>query len=295
VSLDIVVANAVEGSQPLIQAGEHDLEVRLPAAPVYVDADITRLSQVLLNLLNNAAKYTPPRGRIVLSATVQGGQVAISVRDDGVGIPPHQLAQVFELFVQLGRSTAGGRSGLGIGLTLARQLARLHGGDLEARSSGPGLGSEFILRLPVAAAPESEERSDADDQGSQFPRQRLLIVDDNVDAADALSLNLLQAGHDVRTVYSGTDAIAVFREDPRDIVVLDLGLPDIGGLDVARAIRSTRRGHDVVLIALTGWGREEDRARTTEAGFDEHLTKPVDALALLQVMSMHCVTPQQVR
>jgi CheY-like chemotaxis protein/anti-sigma regulatory factor (Ser/Thr protein kinase) len=292
VSLDIVVANAVEASQPAIQAGEHHLEVSLPAAPLYLDADLTRLSQVLLNLLNNAAKYTPPKGRIALTATQSDGWVSISVRDNGIGIPPEHLPRVFDLFVQLARHPSHTRGGLGIGLTLARQLTRLHGGELEARSEGPGRGSEFIVRLPVAPPPDGEGFVPREDARPEAQRERLLIVDDNVDAADALRMNLEQAGYTVRVAHSGTDAMTAFREMRPDVVVLDLGLPDLSGVDVARAIRGRRGGRDVVLIALTGWGRDEDRMRTAEAGFDEHLTKPVDALVLLQVIAMHRREPQ---
>jgi PAS domain S-box-containing protein len=292
VSLDIAVGNAVEASQPAIQAGEHHLEVSLPSTPVYLDADLTRLSQVLLNLLNNAAKYTPPKGRIALTATQRDGWVSISVRDNGIGIPQEQLPRIFDLFVQLGRHTNHTHGGLGIGLTLARQLTRLHGGEVEARSEGPGRGSEFIVRLPVAPAPAHDVLAPGEVVRPEAQRERLLIVDDNVDAADALRMNLEQAGYTVRVTHSGTDAMAAFREMQPEVVVLDLGLPDISGVDVARAIRGRREGRDVVLVALTGWGRDEDRARTTEAGFDEHLTKPVDALVLLQVIAMHRREPQ---
>jgi PAS domain S-box-containing protein len=292
VSLDIVVANAVESAQPAIQASEHALEVQLPSSPVYLDADLTRLSQVLLNLLNNAARYTPPKGRIALTATPRDGWVSISVRDNGIGIPPEQLPRIFELFVQLTRQGQHARGGLGIGLTLARQLTRLHGGELQARSEGPGHGSEFIVRLPIAPAPAPGVVPPGEELRPEAQRERLLIVDDNVDAADALRMNLEQAGYTVRVAYSGTDAMAAFRELQPDVVVLDLGLPDLSGIDVAKAIRGRREGRDVVLIALTGWGRDEDRLRTAEAGFDEHLTKPVDALVLLQVIAMHRREPQ---
>ncbi len=292
VSLDIVVANAVEASQPAIQAGHHHLEVSLPAAPVYLDADLTRLAQVLLNLLNNAAKYTPPQGRIALTATQHDDWVSISVCDNGIGIPAEQLPRIFELFVQLPRNAHHARGGLGIGLTLARQLTRLHGGELEARSGGPGRGSEFIVQLPVAPAPAGDVPGPGEEVKPEAQRERLLIVDDNVDAADALRMNLEQAGYTVEVAHTGAEAMAAFRAMRPEVVVLDLGLPDLSGVDVARAIRGRPEGRDVVLIALTGWGRDEDRARTAEAGFDEHLTKPVDALVLLQVIAMHRREPQ---
>jgi PAS domain S-box-containing protein len=287
VSLDIVVTNAVEAAQPLIQSNGHELSIRLPSEPVFLDADLTRMSQVLANLLNNAAKYTPPRGRIALTAEVSGAQVEISVRDNGIGIPGEQLAHIFELFVQLGRQHSQVRGGLGIGLTLARQLVRLHGGTLEARSEGQGRGSEFVVRLPMAAAPAQYELSASAAQDDTYQGQRILVVDDNVDAADSLTMNLQHAGHEVRAVYSGAAALDAFREESPDVVVLDLGLPDISGVEIARELRAEGRGRDVVLIALTGWGREEDRERTTAAGFDEHLTKPVDTSVLLQIMAMH--------
>lgn len=287
VSLDIVVANAVEAAQPLVQSNEHELTIRLPGEPLYLEADLTRLSQVLANLLNNAAKYTPHRGRIALTAVRDERHVAISVRDNGIGIPADQLGNIFELFVQLGRPHSHARGGLGIGLTLARQLVRLHDGELEAHSDGPGLGSEFVVRLPLAAAPEQDEAAPAHAGEDGHRRQKILVVDDNVDAADSLTMTLQHAGHVVQVVYTGAAALDAFREGAHDVVVLDLGLPDIPGVDVARELRATERGREVVLIALTGWGRDEDRARTDDAGFDEHLTKPVDASVLMQVISMH--------
>jgi CheY-like chemotaxis protein len=283
VSLGAVLANAVESSRPLIEAAGHDLAVALPPEPAVVEADPTRLAQAFLNLLNNAAKYTPPGGRIRLTADVQGGEAVVRVRDTGVGIPAAMLPHIFELFTQVDRSLERSQGGLGVGLTLVRRLVEMHGGSVEARSEGPGQGSEFVVRLPVIEMPPAPPPPppQGGEQAAATARLRILVVDDNRDAVESLGLLLQVRGHEVRAAHDGVaglEAAASFRPD---VALLDLGMPRLNGYDLARRLRGQAWGRGLVLIALTGWGQEDDRRRTREAGFDHHLVKPVDPDALL--------------
>lgn len=288
VALATVLGTAVEASRPTMETWGHELTVVLPPEPVYLDADVPRLAQVLTNLLDNAAKYTEHGGRIRLEAQRENGQVVIRVRDTGIGIPSEMLAQVFEMFTQLDRSLERSRGGLGIGLTLVKRLIELHGGTVEAHSNGPGQGSEFVIRLPVA---ESEDSESPTSMGNETPSAssglRILVVDDNRDAGDSLSTLLRLRGHDVRTAYDGVDALGEASVFHPDVMLIDIGLPRLHGCDVARRMRA-ERGSDVLLIAVTGWGQAEDRERSRDAGFDHHLTKPVelDALETL-IMAAH--------
>jgi CheY-like chemotaxis protein/anti-sigma regulatory factor (Ser/Thr protein kinase) len=227
--------------------------------------------------LNNAAKYTEPGGHIWLNAELEGEQVVIRVKDTGIGIPPDMLPRIFDMFTQVDRSIERSQGGLGIGLTLAQRLVSMHGGEIEARSQGPGEGSVFIVRLSVAGVSQHVAQQDSDD-GRPMPtaaRRRILVVDDNQDSADSLAMFLNILGHEVHTAHDGLTAVEEAEAFEPSVILLDIGLPKLNGYEVARRIRETRGG-EVVLIALTGWGQEEDRRRSREAGFDHHLTKPVD-------------------
>jgi signal transduction histidine kinase len=288
VPLASIVDAALEVSLPLIRAANHELVVSLPPGPVFLDADPVRLSQVVSNLLNNAAKYTPDGGRIELTAEVgpghddgsTGRELVIRVRDSGVGIAPEVLPQIFEMFSQASRSRDRAQGGLGIGLALVQRLVELHDGRVEGRSDGPGRGSEFTVRLPAAAL-AAEAPALAPNTGTTLAAGfRVLVVDDNQDAADSLSLLLEMLGHQVRTAHDGAEALRVAREFHPEVAVLDLGMPGLSGYAVARQLRGEPWGGELLLIALTGWGQEEAKHRTREAGFDYHVVKPLDADAL---------------
>ena len=272
-----VVHGAVETSRPLIDQQHHHLEVSLPDEPLTLHADSVRLTQVLANLLNNAAKYTDQGGRIDLAARRIGTQVEITVRDNGIGIPPGHLPEVFDMFTQAHRAAGRGQGGLGIGLAMVRSLVQMHGGTVEAKSAGAGYGSEFIVRLPLAEA-HDDAHADAAAGADSAPLagQRILVVDDNQDAADTLAMLLEADGAQARAVYDGPAALATLPVLRPGVVLLDLGMPDMDGFEVARRIRADPALAGVRIVALTGWGQESDRERTRGAGFDFHLTKPVD-------------------
>jgi two-component system CheB/CheR fusion protein len=276
VSLALIVTNAVEASRPVIESENHQLTVTLPAEPVYLDADLTRLAQVLQNLLNNAAKYTPPGGKIGLHAEFDGHSVAIRVVDTGIGIPRGMLPRVFDLFTQVDRSIERSSGGLGIGLTLVQRLVELHGGTVEARSEGPDKGSEFIVRVPASVESSGDSAASNSSDAKLASRLRVLVVDDNIDAADTLTEMLRVSGHDVDTAYDGVAAIDAVDSHRPDVVLMDIGLPKLSGYDVARQIRESDPQRRIVLVAVTGWGQDEDRRRSQQAGFDHHLVKPVD-------------------
>ena len=286
VNLAAAVARAVDTARPEIDAHGHELIVSLPPEPVFLEADLTRLAQVLANLLSNAARYTPEPGRIWLEADREGYVVAIRVRDTGIGMRPELLPQVFDLFVQSGRSMARSQGGLGIGLTLVRSLVELHGGKVTAHSKGPGKGSEFVVRLPVLPrVPERELPRTGDDASGASPSQRVLVVDDNVDAAESLALLLRMGGHDVRVAHNGPDALAAAAAHLPDLVLLDIGLPGMNGHEVARRLRQQPGMDRTVLVAVTGYGQDEDRRRSLEAGFDQHLVKPVEPGAVEAIVA----------
>jgi PAS domain S-box-containing protein len=287
VTLARVVQAAVEASRPLIEKCGHELTVTLPPEPVDLDADLTRLAQVFLNLLNNAAKYTEPGGHILLAAEREGGDVVVIVKDSGIGIAADMLPRVFEMFVQVDQSLDRSQGGLGIGLTLVKRLVQLHGGSIEARSEGPGKGSEFVVRLPVAieSSPGAHPVNGEGEQPAPIPRHRILVVDDNRDAAEMLAELLELMGNDLRTAHDGVEAVEVAGEFRPDVVLLDIGLPKMNGYEVAEKIREQPWGKAMVLVALTGWGQEEDRRRSREAGFDHHLIKPVEPDALLKLLT----------
>ena len=270
-----VLAGAVETSMPVINAAGHTLELHTPTGPVCVNGDATRLAQIVSNLLNNAAKYTPQGGRIELAVSEAAGEAVVRVKDTGIGIPEAELPKVFEMFTQVGRHLDRAQGGLGIGLALVRRLVELHGGTIEATSAGSGKGSEFTVRLPLAEAradSRTPERIREDDAcGATF---KVLVVDDNVDAAESLAALLQIEGHEARIAHEGDSALRLAPEFRPHVVFLDIGMPGKDGYQVAREMRGLPGMHDAVLVALTGWGALEDRVRSRSAGFDHHLTKP---------------------
>ena len=291
VDLAGVVTRAIEISRPLIDARKHQLDVKLPVQVVRVEADTTRLAQVLSNLLNNAAKYTEIGGRIDLIVEQSGKQAVIRVRDTGVGIAPDMLACIFDLFTQVKGSLSRSQGGLGIGLTLARSLIEMHGGSVQATSSGLGCGSEFVVRLPLRKdeGARTKDGPDADPEDtSGIPHATgldVLIVDDNTDAAETLAVVLRLDGHAVRTSHNGLAALEAARAQPPDVVLCDIGMHGMDGLEVARRLRQDVGLTETLLVALTGYGGHEDRRRSQEAGFNVHLVKPVDLAALEAILS----------
>jgi PAS domain S-box-containing protein len=277
VELAGVLDSAVETSRPLIEARRHELTMMLPPDSIYLEADSVRLAQVFSNLLNNAAKYTREGGNIWLEAHRDGSEVVVSVRDDGIGIPPEILPEIFEMFLQAQPST-GPEGGLGIGLSLVKNLVKLHGGSTEARSEGRDRGSEFIVRLPVmdtVASPKMVPNPATHSEGL-----RVLIVDDNRDGADSLAKLMAVMGHTTDTAYDGEQGVEEAERLRPDVVLLDLGLPKLNGYEACRRIRQQPWGKEMVVIAVTGWGKDTDRQRSREAGFAAHLVKPVDPQVL---------------
>jgi CheY-like chemotaxis protein len=272
----------VEVVRPLIDERGHRLSLDLPEVPVMFRGDHSRLEQVLANLLSNAAKYTDIGGRIWLLALVDGDHVVVSVRDNGEGLTPELRGRVFDLFVQGPDTRSMARGGLGLGLTLVRQLVQLHGGTIEAISDGPGNGSEFIVRLPYTpAVPAAGSRASGPEASGQ--QRRILVVDDNVDAAEALAELLREYGHNVRTAHGAGSGITEALRMRPEIVLLDISMPDADGYEVARRLRAELSG--TILVALTGYGEHRHRQKSREAGFDHHLTKPVDTRELEKLLT----------
>lgn len=288
-----IVRAAVEASQPLISERKHELVVEFPPHRAYVNGDSTRLAQAICNLMNNAAKYSEPGGRIVCRVEKQAGMAIVTVRDNGIGIPPAMLSDIFAMFVQVDRSRANARGGLGIGLTLVKLVVEMHGGDVVAHSEGPGTGSTFVLRLPLLdeSLGEGLLAAPPPPTDAAAPR-RVLVVDDNRDAADSLEVMLRMAGNEVRIAYDGVEAVRVAQEFQPSVVLLDLGMPRMNGYDAARAIRRACLAPEPALIAVTGWGLEEDRRRSKDAGFDHHLVKPVSAERLNGLLASLPMPPQ---
>jgi len=286
VDLGTVVERAVEGTRPLIDSRAHNLNVQLPTDPIRLEADPTRLEQILTNLLNNAAKYTMPGGQIRVSAVLEGDEAVVRVRDNGIGVPPDVLDRVFEPFVQSEGSLARSEGGLGIGLTLVRSLVEMHGGSVEATSPGLGQGSEFVVRLP-ANVPVEKGTSSLPEAHAPFPSRglRVLVVEDNVDAAESLSALLRLWGHEVRMVHDGLAAIDAAREQHPEVVLLDIGLPGLDGYQVARRLRDDVGLDNSLLVAMTGYGQPEDRRRSREAGIHHHFVKPVEPFVLRTLLS----------
>ena len=284
IALQAVLRNAIETSEPLIAAGGHRLAVALPEEPIALEADPVRLAQVFANLLNNAARYTPPGGDIRVEARRERDETVVEVSDTGEGIEPEELPRLFEMFSQGNRTSRRSQGGLGIGLALARRLVQMHGGSVSARSDGSGKGSCFIVRLPVGAAPRRAFPVSLQETSAVAPR-RVLVVDDNRDAADSLGMLLKFLGADVAVAHDGPAALETFEAYRPGIVLLDIGMPGMNGYEVARAIRGKAGGRRVPLIALSGWGQEDDRRRAREAGFDHHLIKPADIGALQSLLA----------
>src|SRR5262249_59917154 len=278
--------SALETSRPLIDHLGHQLTVTLPDQPIFVDADPTRLAQAFANLLNNSAKYMDRGGHIRLTAERQGSDVLVSVRDTGIGSAAEQLPRIFQMFSQVDSALERSQGGLGIGLTRVRRLVEMHGGHIEARSEGPGRGAEFVLRLPVVvAAAGPQPTGGTEEPAAPKSSLRILIVDDNRDAADSLGMLLRLMGNDTHTAYDGQEGVDVAGEFKPDVVLLDIDLPKLNGNEACRCIREQPWGKKVVLIAVTGWGQEEDRRCSHEAGFDHHMVKPVDLQELMKLLA----------
>jgi PAS domain S-box-containing protein len=278
VDVAALAAQTAEAVRPLFAESGQGLSVELPPGPLPVEGDPTRLEQILMNLLGNAAKYTDRGGRVWLTAGREGPDVVLRVRDTGIGIAAEMLPRIFDPFVQAERRLDRSQGGIGLGLTLVRRLAELHGGCVEAASSGPGRGSEFTVRLPARAGVGAGERAAAGaGRALATPGRRILIVDDNVDAAESLALLLVLKGHDARAVYDGPSAVGLAAAFCPQLVLLDLGMPGMDGYEVARRLRQQPGLEGAVLVALTGWGQQEDRRRSRQAGFDHHLVKPVES------------------
>ena len=286
VDLRAVVEAALETSRAVLTAQSHDVRVAMPAHPVMVSGDMQRLGQAVGNLLSNAAKYTPARGRIEVTLAIDADEARLDVADSGVGIPAEMLGQVFELFAQVNQTLDRSQGGLGIGLSLVRRLIELHGGSVSGTSAGIGRGSTFGVRLPLLAASAAEAPADA--AAGAAPAQRLLrvlVIDDNADVADSLAALVGEAGHETRIAYDGPAGLAANDAFRADVVFCDIGLPGMSGHEVAARLRADPRNTGTTLVAVTGWGNDDDRQRTAHAGFDLHLTKPVSAEAIDQVLA----------
>ena len=287
VDLRAIAELAIEASLPFIVAGHHEFKADLPDGPVWVDGDASRLSQVMINLLNNAAKYTAEGGKIRLVLTIEEPEAVVQVQDNGVGIPPEMLTEVFDMFTQVNRTLDRAQGGLGIGLSLVQRLTELHGGSVKADSAGLGSGSTFTVRLPLLAAAESPpgpQDAEAREE-SKRPPLRILVIDDIPDVADVMKMMLDMEGFETQVAYSGATALDIARRFAPDVIFCDIGLPVMDGHEIARRIRADPAIEPATLIALTGWGAEAEVRRTRESGFDFHMVKPVDANALLELLS----------
>jgi signal transduction histidine kinase/ActR/RegA family two-component response regulator len=276
VDLSILLPEAIQMVLPNIEAGHHQLALKLPEEPIHVEGDPVRLVQVVANLLNNAAKFTEPGGQLALTLDQSDDQAVITVNDNGCGIEPGSLNQLFELFAQLDNAVHQANGGLGVGLYLSKQLIQMHGGTIKAISQGSGRGSEFVIQLPRVSVAKmaATDRPSVPGVASNGSR-RILVVDDNVDAVDSLMFMLQQKGHDVRIAHDGNKALECIRKFNPEVIFLDIGMPDMDGYEVCRQIRASTQGQRMHICAVTGWGQSEDKKRAHDAGFDDHLTKPV--------------------
>lgn len=274
--LQMILATAIEAARPLLDGKQHTVSVQLPQDPVRIWGDATRLIQVFSNLLINAAKYTHMGGRIELRASREAELVVVCVRDSGIGIAPETLPRLFTLFGQEPRAREHSEGGLGIGLALVHGILGLHGGTIEVTSAGPGCGSEFVVRLPLGAAQIEPPAAVEQHAAVQASGLKILVVDDNREVADSCCMLIELSGHQVRSAYTGADALALAESFRPHVVLTDIGLPDIDGYEVARRIRASDWGGSVVLVAITGWGEEEHQRQSQAAGFSHHLTKPID-------------------
>jgi len=285
VELASVLRQAVLAAQPLADAARHTIEVNVPSEPVYLNADPVRLTQVFGNLLNNSCKYTPPGGTIRVTAQRDNQSAIVTVTDTGIGIPRDRLASIFDMFAQVDQTLERSQGGLGIGLTLVKRLVEMHNGSVEAQSAGEGHGSAFVVRLPAALDVAHVAQPAESETQTSTATHRILVVDDNEDSADSLAILLQMTGHEVFTAHDGHTALDAAERHRPGVVLLDIGLPALNGYDVCRRIRQEPWGKTMVLIALTGWGQDEDRRRSQEAGFDSHLVKPVDHTRLLALLA----------
>jgi CheY-like chemotaxis protein len=284
VELAPIVQAAADACRPMFDAAGVALSVSLPSSPVVLEADATRLEQVFGNLLTNAAKYTKEGGRAALTTHVAGGTVSVRITDTGIGIPTEMLSAIFDMFVQVDASPAASGGGLGIGLSLVKRLIELHGGTVVAESAGEGLGSTFVVTLPVLVS-QPRVSPHAESQAKVVRSRRVLIVDDDEDSGEILSLLLQSAGHVTRVARDGVSALSEAAAFRPELVLLDLGLPGASGHDVCRRMRAEPWGASIFIAALTGWGQEQDRRLTAEAGFDRHFVKPVDPEELLSLLA----------
>jgi CheY-like chemotaxis protein len=289
VDLSTLISEAIDSHQSLAELGGLRSSVTLPSEPLIVEGDATRLSQIFGNVLHNAIKFTPAGGKIGVSVQRVGHDAVVGIRDTGCGIPQPMLGQIFEMFQQVDQSLGRAHGGLGIGLTLVKRLVEMHRGTIEAHSDGPGKGSEFVIRLPAfAAAQDGPGSPPADGENParlHLPRQRILVVDDARESAETLALLLRAIGQDVSTAHDGRSAVDWVVQHKPDVIFLDIAMPGMDGYEVARRIRGTVGFEELVLVALTGYGQEDDRRRASEAGFNHHLTKPTSVEALRDVLS----------
>lgn len=285
VTLSSVVQQAVEVAHPLLDASSHELIIDLPEEPVYLDADGARLAQLFGNLLTNSCKYTRPQGTIWLSAERVDGDVVVKVKDNGVGIPPDKLDQIFDMFMQVEATAERSRGGLGIGLTVVKRLAEMHGGSIEARSGGEGKGSEFIVKLPILERAECSPHPASEPIEISSLSCRILIVDDNFDSAESLAVLFQTMGSKTCLAHDGQEALVAIEKYAPEVILLDIGLPKLNGHEVCRRVRSQPWGKDIIIIALTGWSQEQDRRLSEDAGFDGHVVKPVDYDHLLELLA----------
>jgi CheY-like chemotaxis protein/anti-sigma regulatory factor (Ser/Thr protein kinase) len=283
IAISAVIAQGVEGARPLVDQLDHRLIVSVPEEPIVVDGDLTRLAQVVGNLLTNAAKYTPPGGDIGVAVERREDEVVLTVSDTGIGIPPSELDRVFDLFSQVDRSLERTSGGLGIGLSLVRGLVQMHGGTVAAWSEGEGRGSTFTVRLPVAEGALREEA--APTEAPACTSHRVLVVDDNEDGAHLLAELVRLTGSEVRTAHDGVEALAAAEAFRPDLVLMDVAMPRMNGLEATRRLRAEPWGRSIRIVALSGWGQADDRARSAEAGCDAHLVKPVDPRTIEELLA----------
>jgi PAS domain S-box-containing protein len=285
--LDLVplINSVMEGFQPIFEASKQQLEIDVPTQPINVKADPVRLSQVFSNLVTNAAKYTPMNGQISIVAKEESGWATVSIKDSGIGIRPDRLEDIFEMFAQAPCPDTATQTGLGIGLTLARQLMQMHGGTVHALSAGLNQGSEFVVRMPLSDQSNPPLLFTNEKPESELRKRRVLIADDNTDAAESLGILLTMAGHEVKVAFDGSEAVAVAEKFSPHVAFVDLGMPVLDGLQTAKKIRNAPWGRDMVLVALTGWGQESDRQRCKAAGFNDHLTKPATPEDVIRIIS----------
>jgi PAS domain S-box-containing protein len=280
-----IIGQAVEAWKPLAESQNQCLSVSLPPRPISLNADAARLVQVFGNLLNNACKYTPAGGSISVTVEQAGSEVLVKVKDTGMGIPSDRLASVFDMFTQVERTGEASHGGLGLGLTLVKRLVEMHEGGVTANSEGPGKGSEFVVRLPIMNAPQPSNGATPQQVPATTKPRRVLVVDDNTDAASSLAMLLKISGNEAHTANEGLQAIEVAETIRPDVMLLDIGMPNLDGLEVCRRIRAQPWGREMLIIALTGWGQEEDRRKSKDVGFDYHLVKPVDFPTLVRLLA----------